>query len=138
MKDIKVIQQHLEGCVEIEMPYPLEKNVLVKYMTLKDGEESFYTGGRYMRMLNVKILLSNSGRAWSVPTLIRDKRGDIIYTSRFFVNKDFENKDDKNIKELKSIINSQQEVIKKLSYQVKSKSEENNKLKMIIQKLSHK
>ena len=135
MKDIKVIQQHLEGCVEIEMPYPLEKNVLVKYMTLKDGEESFYTGGRYMRMLNEKILLSNSGRAWSVPTLIRDKRGDIIYTSRFFVNKDFENKDDKNIKELKSIINSQQEVIKKLSYQVKSKSEENNKLKMIIQKL---
>ena len=135
MKDIKVIQQHLENCVEIEMPYPLEKNVLVKYMTLKDGEESFYTGGRYMRMLNEKILLSNSGRAWSVPTLIRDKRGDIIYTSRFFVHKDFENKDDKNIKELKSIINSQQEVIKKLSYQVKSKSEENNKLKMIIQKL---
>jgi len=135
MKDIKVIQQHLENCVEIEIPYPLEKNVLVKYMTLKDGEESFYTGGRYMRMLNEKILLSNSGRAWSVPTLIRDKRGDIIYTSRFFVHKDFENKDDKNIKELKSIINSQQEVIKKLSYQVKSKSEENNKLKMIIQKL---
>ena len=135
MKDIKIIQQHLEHCVEIEMPYPLEKNVLVKYMTLKDGEESFYTGGRYMRMLNEKILLSNSGKAWSVPILIRDKRGDIIYTSRFFVHKDFENKDDKEIKELKSIINSQQEVIKKLSYQVKSKSEENNKLKMIIQKL---
>ena len=42
---------------------------------------------------------------------------------------------DKEVKELKSIINSQQEVIKKLSYQVKSKSEENGKLKMIINKL---
>ena len=42
---------------------------------------------------------------------------------------------DISYKELKSIINSQQEVIKKLSYQVKSKSEENGKLKMIINKL---
>ena len=135
IKDIKVIQQHLEGCVEIEMPYPLKENTLIKYITLKDEEESFYTGGRYIRMLNERILLSNTGRAWSVPTVIRDKRGDIIYTSRFFVDKDFENKEDKEVKELKSIINSQQEVIKKLSYQVKSKSEENGKLKMIINKL---
>ena len=135
IKDIKLIQQHLEDCVEIEMPYPLKENTLIKYITLKDGEESFYTCGRYMRMLNEKILLSNTGRSWTVPTVIRNKRGDIIYTSRFFVHKDFENKDDKNIKELKSIINSQQEVIKKLSYQVKSKSEENNKLKIMIQKL---
>ena len=135
MKDIKLIQQHLEGCVEIEMPYPLKENILIKYITLKDGEESFYTGGRYVRMLNERVLLSNTGRSWSVPTLLRDKKGDIIYTSRFFVEKDFENKEDKEVKELKSIINSQQEVIKKLSYQVKSKSEENGKLKMIINKL---
>ena len=135
MKDIKLIQQHLEGCVEIEMPYPLKENTLIKYITLKDGEESFYTGGRYIRILNERILLSNSGRSWSVPTFIRDKKGDIIYKSRFFVDKDFENKEDKEIKELKSIINSQQEVIKKLSYQVKSKSEENSKLNTIIQKI---
>ena len=135
IKDMKVIKEHLEDCVEIEMPYPLKGNTQIKYITLKDGEESFYTGGRYVRMLNERVLLSNTGRSWTVPTLLRDKKGDIIYTSRFFVHKDFENKDDKNIKELKSIINSQQEVIKKLSYQVKSKSEENNKLKIIIQKL---
>ena len=135
IKDIKLIQQHLEGCVEIEMPYPLKENTLIKYITLKDGEESFYTGGRYVRMLNERVLLSNTGRSWTVPTLIRDKKGDIIYTSRFFVEKDFENKEDKEVKELKSIINSQQEVIKKLSYQVKSKSDENGKLKMIVNKL---
>jgi len=135
IKDIKIIKQHLEKCVEIEMPYPLNENVIIKYMTLKDGEESFYTGGRYVRMLNERMLLSNSGRPWSVPTVIRNKQGAIIYKSRFFVDKDFENKDDKEIKELKSIINSQQEVIKKLSYQVKSKSEENSKLNTIIQKI---
>ena len=90
IKDIKVIHKHLEGCVEIEMPYPMKENTLIKYITLKDGEESFYTGGRYVRMLNERVLLSNTGRSWTVPTVIRDKKGDIIYTSRFFVNKDFE------------------------------------------------
>ena len=49
IKDIKLIKQHLEDCVEIEMPYPLEKNVLVKYITLKDDEPAFFTGGRYIR-----------------------------------------------------------------------------------------
>jgi len=135
IKDMKLIKEHLDKCVEIELPYPLEKNILVRYITLLDGEQSFYTGGRYVRMLNNKILLSNSGKSWAVPTVIKDKKGNIIYTSRFFVDKDFENKDDKETKELKSIIESQQEVIKKLSYQVKVKSEDNDKLKLIIQKL---
>tara|TARA_B100000787_G_scaffold156560_1_gene132744 strand:+ start:25 stop:441 length:417 start_codon:yes stop_codon:yes gene_type:complete len=135
IKDMKLIKEHLDNCVEIELPYPLEKNILVKYITLIDGEQSFYKGGRYVRMLNNKILLSNSGKSWAVPTVIKDKKGNIIYSSRFFVDKDFENKDDKDIKELKSIINSQQDVIKKLSHQVKAKSEDNSKLLMIIQKL---
>ena len=135
IKDMKLIKQHLENCVEIELPYPLEKNVLVKYITLIDGEQSFYKGGRYVRMLNEKILLSNSGKSWAVPTVIKDKEGNIIYSSRFFVDKDFENKDDKEITELKSIISSQQEVIKKLSHQVKVKSEENDKLKTYIHNL---
>jgi hypothetical protein len=133
--DIKVIKESLEDHVEVELPYPFKENTMIKYISMKDGEQFFSNGGRYVRMLNQKILLCNTGRSWAVPTDICDKGGDIIYRSRFFVHKDFENKDDKNIKELKSIINSQQEVIKKLSYQVKSKSEENNKLKMIIQKL---
>ena len=55
IKDIKIIKQHLEKCVEIEMPYPLEENMIIKYITLKEGEESFYTGGRYIRMLNERI-----------------------------------------------------------------------------------
>ena len=135
IKDIKLIKKHLENCVEIELPYPLESNIMIKYITLMDDEESFFTGGRYVRMLNDKILLSNSGKSWAVPTLLKDKKGNIIYESRFFVDKDFEKKEDKDVKELKSIIHSQQEVIKKLSHQVKMKSEENSKLKIMINRL---
>ena len=135
IKDIKLIKKHLEGFVEIELPYPLESNIMIKYITLIDDEESFFTGGRYVRMLNEKILLSNSGKSWSVPTLIKDKKGNIIYKSRFFVDKDFEKKEEKDVKELKSIIHSQQEVIKKLSHQVKMKTEENSKLKIMINRL---
>ena len=135
INDIKIIKKHLEGCVEIELPYPLESNIMIKYITLVDDEESFFTGGRYVRMLNEKILLSNSGKSWAVPTLLKDKKGNILYKSRFFVDKDFEKKEDKHVKELKSIIHSQQEVIKKLSHQVKMKTEENSKLKIMINRL---
>ncbi len=132
--DIKVIKESLEDHVEVELPYPFKENTMIKYISMKDGEQFFSNGGRYVRMLNQKILLCNTGRSWAVPTDICDKRGNIIYRSRFFVHKDFENKDSKKEKELESVIKSQQEVIKKLSQQVKMKAEENEKLKMYIQR----
>ena len=132
IKDIKVIKKLLEDHVEVELPYPFKEGVEIKYITMKDGEQYFSTGGRYVRMLNKKILLQNSGKSWSVPTEICNKQGDIIYKSRFFVHKDFEKENDKNISELESIIKSQQDIIKKLSQQVKIKAEENDKLKLFI------
>ena len=134
IKDIKVIKQLLEDHVEVELPYPFKEGVEIKYMTMKDGEQYFSTGGRYVRMLNKKILLQNSGKSWSVPTEICNKQGDIVYKSRFFVHKDFDKEEDtKKVSELESIIDSQQDVIKKLSQQVKMKAEENEKLKLYIQ-----
>ena len=59
IKDIKVIKQLLEGHVEVELPYPFKEGVEIKYITMKDGEKYFSTGGRYVRMLNKKILLQN-------------------------------------------------------------------------------
>ena len=133
IKDIKVIKQLLEDHVEVELPYPFKEGVEIKYMTMKDGEQYFSTGGRYVRMLNKKILLQNSGKSWSVPTEICNKQGDIVYKSRFFVHKDFDKeKDTKKVSELESVIESQQDVIKKLSQQVKMKAEENEKLKLYI------
>jgi hypothetical protein len=131
--DMKVIKKILNEHVEVELPYPFKEGVEIKYITMKNGEQFFSTGGRYVRMLNKKILLQNSGKSWSVPTEICNRDGDIIYKSRFFVHKDFEKEvDSKKVSELESIIKSQQDVIKKLSQQVKSKAEDNEKLKLYI------
>ena len=132
IKDKNVIKDLLKEHVEVELPYPFKEGVMIKYFTMKDGEQFFSTGGRFVRMLNKKILLQNSGKSWTVPVEICDKKGDIIYKSRFFVHKDFEKENDKKISELESIIKSQQDIIKKLSQQVKIKAEENDKLKLFI------
>lgn len=132
IKDKNVIKELLKEHVEVELPYPFKEGVMIKYFTMKDGEQYFSTGGRFVRMLNKKILLQNSGKSWTVPVDICDKKGDIIYKSRFFVHKDFEKENDKKISELESIIKSQQDIIKKLSQQVKIKAEENDKLKLFI------
>ena len=132
IKDKNVIKDLLKEHVEVELPYPFKEGVMIKYFTMKDGEQFFSTGGRFVRMLNKKILLQNSGKSWTVPVDICDKKGDIIYKSRFFVHKDFEKENDKKISELESIIKSQQDIIKKLSQQVKIKAEENDKLKLFI------
>ena len=139
IKDISEIKKHLKECVEIELPYPFEKEVYIKYITLKDKEESFYLGGKYIRLLNDKILLSNGGKSWTVPINVKDKKGEIIYRSRFFVEKGFEkDKDTEEVIELKSIIKSQQDIIDKISNSLKIKSEENDKMKLILQRIRDK
>jgi len=139
IKDIKIIKEHLKGCAEIEIPYPFEKEVHIKYITMKDGEESFYLGGKYKALLNEKILLCNSGKTWAVPINMKNKDGDIIYKTRFFVDKDFnKDKDSEDVIELKSIIKSQQDIIEKMTKSLKIKSEENEKMKMILQKIRDK
>ena len=132
--DIKVIKESLVDHVEVELPYPFKENTMIKYISLKDGEQYFSNGGRFIRMLNKKVLLCNTGKSWGVPTEILNKQGDIIYESRFFVHKDFEKEENRKERELESVIKSQQGVIKKLSQQVKLKAEENEKLKMYIQR----
>ena len=133
IKDISEIKKHLKDCVEIELPYPFEKEVYIKYITLKDKEELFYLGGKFIRLLNDKIVLSNAGKSWTVPINIKNKEGDIIYKSRFFVDKNFnKEKDSEEVLELKSIIGSQQDIIDKMSKSLKLKSEENEKMKSIL------
>ena len=139
IKDISEIKKHLKECVEIELPYPFEKEVYIRYITLKDKEESFYLGGKYIRLLNDKILLSNGGKSWTVPINVKDKKGEIIYRSRFFVEKGFEkDKDTEEVIELKSIIKSQQDIIDKISNSLKIKSDENEKMKLILQRIRDK
>ena len=72
IKDINVIKKHLKGCSEIELPYPFEKDVDIKYITFKDGEEYFSLGGKFIRLLNDKIVLSKTGSTWVVPINIKN------------------------------------------------------------------
>jgi len=136
IKDINIIKKHLKDCSEIELPYPFNKEVYIKYITLKDGEEIFSLGGKFMRLLDDKIILSNAGKSWTVPINLKNKKGDIIYKSRFFVDKNFDKeKDLDEVLELKSIIKAQQEIIDKMSKSLKLKSDENEKMKIILQRI---
>jgi len=139
IKDISEIKKHLKGCVEIELPYPFEKEVNIKYITIKDNEEVFYLGGKYERLLNDKIVLSKNSNNWAVPINLKNKSGDIIYKTRFFVDKDFnKEKDNEEVSELKSIIKTQQDIIDKMAKSLKIKSDENEKMKLILQRIKDK
>ena len=140
IKDIKQIKEHLKDHSEIELPYPFKKDIHIKYITIKDNEEYFYVGGKYVKVMDNKILLCNNGRSWSVPISIKNKEGDIVYKTRFFVHKDFnkEDGDTVEISELKSIIKTQQDIIDKMSKSLKIKSQENEQMKQILIKIRDK
>ena len=140
IKDLKQIKEHLKGHSEIELPYPFKKDVHIKYITIKDNEEYFYVGGKYVKIMDNRILLCNNGKSWAVPINFKNKEGDIIYKTRFFVHKDFNKVDEETVEtsELKSIIKTQQDIIDKMAKSLKIKSEENEKMKEILQKIRDK
>ena len=47
--DLNTIKSELKGFSQIELPYDLQKNTPVKYLTIKDNQEYFYTGGKFLR-----------------------------------------------------------------------------------------
>ena len=140
IKDIKQIKEHLKDHSEIELPYPFKGDVHIKYITTKENDEYFYVGGKYVSVMNNKILLCNNGRTWAVPISLKNKEGDIIYKTRFFVHKDFNKveKETSEVSELKSIINTQQGIIDKMSKSLKIKSQENEQMKQILTKIRDK
>ena len=139
IQDIKKIKEEIENHIEIDILFKLLPGTIIKYITLKDNEESFYLGGEYIRKGNEKIFLKQSGKTWAVPTKIRDNNNYIIYNSRFFIHKnelkdkkDKEDKEDKENKEdkeeNKKIIKSQQQVIDRMTKQIiKLQKDLNNK-----------
>ena len=56
IKDLKQIKEHLKGHSEIELPYPFKKDVHIKYITIKDNEEYFYPGGKYIKVMDNPFL----------------------------------------------------------------------------------
>ena len=84
MQDISDIKKELIGFEEIELPYQLTKNCYIKYITLKDDEEFFFTGGHFVRMGFDKMVLKKDKEIKSVPTVHKSPCGEILYKTRFY------------------------------------------------------
>ena len=119
--DINKIKEELKGFSQIEFPYNINKGCLVKYLTIKDNNEFFHLGGNFVRFGNDSLVLTKSNQTWSIPKYIKDKEGNILYRSKFFVPND-DSVDSKEVKELKSIIKTQQNIIDKLTERLKQMS----------------
>ena len=121
IKDIGIIRKELEGFVEIELPYDFEKGCHIKYITLKNNEDSFYKGGKFNYYGNDCIYLKTNSKNWCVPICKRNKDGIIQYKSRFFIKENCENNSEcleKN-NELSKTIEYQQLIIEKLKNNLK-------------------
>ena len=138
IQDIDKIKKEIKNHIEIDILFPLKPGTIVKYITLKNNEESFYIGGLFVRKGNEKIFLSQSGKTWAVPTKIRDNNNFVLYNSRFFIHKDNLKKTEikkKDDKELEKIVESQQQVINKMTSQIIKYQKDINKKNERIKKL---
>ena len=86
--DINKIKEELKDFSQIDFPYNINQGCLVKYLTIKDETEYFYLGGNFLRFGNDSIILTKSNQTWSVPKYIKDKAGNILYRSKFFIPND--------------------------------------------------
>ena len=118
LKDINKIRKELEGYDEVELPFDFPLGTHIKYITLVDNEEAFFTGGKYVKLGMDRIYLSSGGPNWSIPIKIRDDDSNIIYTSRFFAPKQ-EKIISKDTIHLQKVIESQQSVIDKMTEIIK-------------------
>ena len=135
IKDIEIIEKELIDHVELEFPYEnIKLNIHLKYITYKNDSEYFFKGGKLIHICNDYLTLQNKGPKWNVPINIRDKKGNIIYKSRFFVNENEfnqnnnnDNKNDNNDNN-DEIIKYQQSIIDKISEELKKIQNENSQL----------
>ena len=118
LQDINKIRKELQRYDEVELPFDFPQGTNIKYITLIDDEEAFFTGGKYVKMGMDRIYLSTGGPTWSIPIKIRDDNSNVIYTSRFFAPK-HEEIIPKNLQHLQKVIESQQSVIDKMTEIIK-------------------
>ncbi len=118
LKDINKIRKELEGYEEVELPFDFQQGTHIKYITLIDDEEAFFTGGKYVKLGMDRIYFTTGGPSWSIPIKIRDDNSNIIYKSRFFAPID-DKVISKDTKHLQKVIESQQSVIDKMTEIIK-------------------
>lgn len=109
-QDLHYIKNKLKYCEEVDTPFELKKGDIVRYITIQNGCEFFYDGGKYLNMTDNKISLKGNDGLKKVPITILNSEGDILYKTRFFVEcgKECQEKE-KN--EYEKIIRNQQRII---------------------------
>jgi hypothetical protein len=123
--DLSKIRVSLKNCEEVSLPYKFTPKCWIKYITIKGEDEAFYEGGQYLGMGDHKIFLMNKGKRLTAPTCIRSDDGEVLYTSRFFID---QSKDEcsKKKEELEKVVTQQQRVIQKMSEQLKLLEDKNH------------
>tara|TARA_Y100001970_G_scaffold172484_1_gene210805 strand:- start:179 stop:571 length:393 start_codon:yes stop_codon:yes gene_type:complete len=113
-QDLSYIKKELEKCEEIEDPFELKKGDIVKYITLVDGSEFFYDGGKYSGMTDNAICINCKNKTENITISYFSKEGKPLYNTRFFVlNKECIPGKEKN--EYEKIIKNQQKIIEVLT-----------------------
>jgi hypothetical protein len=136
-QDLEYIRNQLKNCEEVDSAYDIKIGQHVKYITINDGDEYFYDGGKYSKMGDNKIILKNGSKIIYVPLLHQNKDGYIFHRTRLFVvdeNKQSggATKNNNNINEYEKIIKAQQMIIEKLNLQIKRQAEIIDKLEKKI------
>ncbi|MBG01677.1 MAG: hypothetical protein CL470_05330 [Acidimicrobiaceae bacterium] len=130
-QNISFIKKELKNCEEINSPYELILNNIVKYITIKNDEEFFYIA-TYLRMGDNKIFVKNDkGKIYPVQLIYYDKLGNHLYKTRLFIedkNQSCNQSQDENEK----IIQNQQMIIEKMNLQLKK---QNKLIKELHQRL---
>tara|TARA_Y100000996_G_C22423873_1_gene602643 strand:- start:59 stop:502 length:444 start_codon:yes stop_codon:yes gene_type:complete len=139
-QDISFIQEELKGFIEVDSPFDLKIGNIVKYITIKDDKEYFYTGGKYLRMGDNKIYLDT--RPSSCILKNKDKEGNVIYSTRLFIKDDSICLSIKDKNEYEKIIKTQQRIIETMTEKIKKNSdtitkvyEKNIKYEEVIKRL---
>ena len=118
-QDLAEIKQELINCEEFTSPFDIEINSHVKYITLKEKQEYFYKGGKYVGMTDNMIILQTEKTKVFVPLTIKHPNGTILYKTRLFVvNEEDIELPDKTKQHYESIIQSQQSIIEKMSKKI--------------------
>ena len=124
IKDLTLIREALVGYAEVEMPYDFLKDCHIQYVTMMNKEEVFSKGGKFVNRCNDILVLQNNGLEIRVPICKRNKEGEVVYESRFFISEDtpdelIEELPAKTTQELTETIHYQQSIIEKLIERVK-------------------
>jgi len=132
IKDLTIIREHLVGYAEVELPYDFANDCPIHYITCSIdsngnvSDESFYPDFKFKSRCNDILVLEDTAFTRRVPICRRNKEGDIIYQSRFFIPETIEDDtsmvgggESKSNQELEDKISYQQEIIEKLIERVK-------------------